>query len=88
MSEHSIVQAKNQLSELIDRAMGGESVVITRHGHPVVEIRAIVTQGRAMTAADVARMREKRVKLRKPDNDPRSIVERMRDEDSERLLRR
>jgi hypothetical protein len=41
MSKHSIVEAKNQLSELIDRAMGGEEVVITRHGHPVVELKAV-----------------------------------------------
>jgi prevent-host-death family protein len=86
MSEHSIVQAKNQLSELIDRAMGGESVVITRHGHPVAEIKAIESRGRPMTAADVERMRAARGNLLKPEDDPRHIVERMRDEDSERLL--
>jgi prevent-host-death family protein len=39
MSTHSIAKAKNQLSELIDRALKGEGVVITRHGHPVVELK-------------------------------------------------
>jgi len=86
MSSHSIVEAKNRLSDLIDRAMGGESVVITRHGHPVAEIKPIQSRGRPMTAEDVERMRAARVSLLKPDDDPRHIVERMRDEDSERLL--
>lgn len=41
MSEHSVVEARNQLSALIDRAEAGEHVVITRHGQPVAELRAI-----------------------------------------------
>ena len=41
MSTHSIVEAKNRLSELIDRALKGEYVVITRHGHAVVELKAV-----------------------------------------------
>ncbi|HUZ11808.1 MAG TPA: type II toxin-antitoxin system Phd/YefM family antitoxin [Caulobacteraceae bacterium] len=88
MSTHSVAQAKNQLSQLIDRAMGGEPVVITRHGHPVVELKAVVQQGRPMTAADVEWLRSRRIKLLRPDHDPVSIVESMRDEDLERLLRR
>lgn len=35
---HSIVEAKNNLSALIDRALAGEEVVITRHGKPVVRL--------------------------------------------------
>ncbi len=88
MSSHSIAEARDQLDKLIDRAVRGEEVVITRDGRPVVELRAVVAQGRAMTVADVERMRARRVGLLKPDDDPRSIVERMRDEDSERLVRR
>jgi prevent-host-death family protein len=42
MTTHSVVEAKNQLSELIDRALKGEGVVITRHGRPVVELRPIL----------------------------------------------
>ena len=41
MGRHSVVEAKNQLSELIDRALKGEGVVITRHGRPVVELKPI-----------------------------------------------
>ena len=32
MTNHSVVEAENQLSSLIDRALDGETVVITRHG--------------------------------------------------------
>jgi len=86
MSNHSVAEAKNHLSGLIDRAMGGEDIVITRHGHPVVELRAVAPRGRPMTAADVDLLIARQVVPRVPDDDPRSIVERMRDEDAERLL--
>jgi prevent-host-death family protein len=36
MSQYNVVEAKNRLSELIDRVLKGEGVVITRHGRPVV----------------------------------------------------
>ncbi len=88
MTDHSVAHARNHLSELIDRAMAGESVVITRHGHPVAELKPVAARGRPMTAADVAWFKRRRVKLAVPDLDPRSFVERMREEDDERLLRR
>lgn len=40
MSSYSVAYAKEQLSKLIDQALAGESVIITRHGKPVVELRA------------------------------------------------
>ena len=88
MTTHSVAQARNHLSELIDRAMKGEDVVITRHGHPVAQLRPVASQGRPMTEEDIAWIRKRRVRLDSPDDDPRSIVERMRDEDDERLFRR
>jgi prevent-host-death family protein len=88
MSTHSVAEAKNHLSELIDRAMSGEAVVITRHGRPVAELKAVARQGRPMTAEDVEWLRKQRVEPLVKDDDPVSIVERMRDEDVERLLRR
>jgi prevent-host-death family protein len=41
MATHSVAEARNHLSELIDRALEGEGVVITRHGQPVVELRPV-----------------------------------------------
>jgi len=40
MSEHGIAEARAHLSALIDRALAGETVVITRRGKPVAELRA------------------------------------------------
>jgi prevent-host-death family protein len=40
VSTVSIKEAKNRLTELVRRAEGGDTVVITRHGEPVVEIVA------------------------------------------------
>ena len=39
MSTYSVAEAKNTLPQLIDRALAGEEVVITRRGKPVVELR-------------------------------------------------
>jgi antitoxin (DNA-binding transcriptional repressor) of toxin-antitoxin stability system len=41
MTAHSVAEAKNTLPKLIDRALRGEEVVITRRGKPVVELRAV-----------------------------------------------
>jgi prevent-host-death family protein len=88
MASHSVAEAKTYLSELIDQAIGGEEVVITRHGTPMVLLKPIARQGRPMTEADLERLRASRATLGVADQDPVSIVERMRDEDLERLLRR
>jgi prevent-host-death family protein len=39
MTSYSVADAKNHLPKLIDRALQGEEVVITRRGKPVVELR-------------------------------------------------
>lgn len=39
MSSYSVAEAKNGLPGLIDRALEGEEVLITRHGRVVVELR-------------------------------------------------
>ena len=41
MSTHTVAEAAGHLSELIDRALKGEGVVITRHGEPVVELKPV-----------------------------------------------
>jgi prevent-host-death family protein len=40
MSAFSVADAKNSLPKLIDLALKGEEVTITRHGKTVAEIRA------------------------------------------------
>jgi prevent-host-death family protein len=39
VAEYSVAEAKNRLPSLINKALAGEEVVITRHGRPVVELR-------------------------------------------------
>jgi prevent-host-death family protein len=39
VTTYSVADAKNHLPKLIDRALNGEEVVITRRGKPVVELR-------------------------------------------------
>ena len=41
VTDYSVAEAKNTLPKLIDRALQGEEVVITRHGKPVAELRAV-----------------------------------------------
>jgi prevent-host-death family protein len=44
MTEYSVADAKNHLPKLIDRALQGEEVIITRHGKPVVELKPAVAR--------------------------------------------
>jgi len=46
MPTYSIAEAKDQFSRLVDRALAGEEVTITRHGKPVAELRARATPER------------------------------------------
>jgi len=81
MSRHSVAEAKNRLSELIDRALRGEGIVITRHGHPVVELRAVRPSARPMTEADLDWIAARRVGNRRPGDNAGELLERLRDED-------
>lgn len=43
MTAYSVAEAKNTLPRLLDKAIEGEKVIITRHGKPVAEIRSLPT---------------------------------------------
>lgn len=88
MSRHSVAQAKNQLSELIDRALAGEGVVITRHGTPVVELKPIPPAPRQVTEQDLDWLAVHRVRRKSAAADAGHLISAMRDEDEDRLLRR
>jgi antitoxin (DNA-binding transcriptional repressor) of toxin-antitoxin stability system len=83
MGAHSVAEAKNKLSELIDRALKGENVVITRHGQPVVEMKPVTRPPRRMTKADLEwlRARTRRFGRLSPTEDAATLVRKMRDED-------
>lgn len=62
MATVGIFEAKNRLSELVERAAGGEEIVITRRGEQVARLmppEARNEQGRAQALA--ARIRRNRV---------------------------
>jgi prevent-host-death family protein len=84
MSTHTVAEAEGHLSELIDRALQGEGVVITRHGKPVVELKPVPPPPkppRRMTEADIEWLDAHRVgKLTEGEN-AGELVSRMRDED-------
>jgi prevent-host-death family protein len=44
VTAYSVADAKNRLPTLIDKALAGEEVVITRRGKPVVELRPAARQ--------------------------------------------
>jgi prevent-host-death family protein len=79
MSRHSVVEAKSRLSELIDRALRGEEVVITRHGRPVVELRSISPAVERITLKAIDWLAERRVGRRMPRDDAVAVVRSMRD---------
>ena len=81
MSNHSVAEAKNSLPALIDRALAGESVVITRHGHPVAELRPVTQQPRQVTKADVQWLAARRVVPQRRAQNAGTLVRRMRDEE-------
>jgi prevent-host-death family protein len=82
MAHYSVAEAKNRLPELIDRALKGEDdVVITRHGRPVVELKAIAKPQRKITPADLDWLAARRVGKKIPGEDAGAFVSRMRDEE-------
>ena len=82
MSTHSVAEAKSQLSDLIDRAIGGEAIVITRHGHAVVELKPVAKQApRPITDTDIEWLDSQRVGKRAPRKNAGALVSKMRDED-------
>jgi antitoxin (DNA-binding transcriptional repressor) of toxin-antitoxin stability system len=80
MSTHSVVQAKNQLSELIDRAIKGEHVVITRHGRAVVELKAIAEPVHPVSPADLDWLAERRVGRAQVAENAGDLLTNLRDE--------
>jgi prevent-host-death family protein len=81
MSNHSIAEAKSQLSDLIDRALAGDGIVITRHGRPVVELKPVSPLPRAVTDVDLDWLDEHRVGAHRAQTDAGKLLSDMRDED-------
>jgi prevent-host-death family protein len=83
MSSYPIAKAKEQLSRLIDEALAGETVTITRHGKLVVELRPSKPDEapKRMTKADLEWLRRRRDALPPLGEDAVTLSRRMRDEE-------
>jgi prevent-host-death family protein len=60
MATYSVADGKNNLPRLIDKAVAGEAVVITRHGKPIVELRPTVASKPGAAPASCAWLRARR----------------------------
>ncbi len=74
MSSVGVFEAKAKLSELIDRALAGKDVVITRHGRPVARIVAERAAGKKDVKAAIAEIRRFRKTLRTGRVDLRALI--------------
>jgi prevent-host-death family protein len=81
MAKHSVAEAKNRLSELIDRALKGEEVIITRHGTEVAELRPVRPAPRPLTAADLDWLAARRKGRARAAVDAGALLSQMRDEE-------
>ena len=87
MSTHSVAEAENKLPELIDRALKGEEIVITRDGQPVAELKPIpapLAPSRRVTREDIEWLDKHRVGERPADIDAGTLVSTLRDEEWDR----
>jgi prevent-host-death family protein len=80
MSAPSVAEAKNRRSQLIDGALEGEEIVITRHGHPVVVLEPVAKPAPAVSAVDLDRLAEHRTGRGAPLEDVGRLVTGLRDE--------
>lgn len=79
MADYSIAEAKNQLPKLVDRAIAGEAVSITRRGKVVARI--VPEPENPAIGIDPAWLETVRVKPEDPNFDVMEIIRIMRDED-------
>ncbi len=61
MTTYSVADAKDSLPRLLDRALDGEEVIISRHGKAIAELRPITTGGRKGPPATYAWLQARRL---------------------------
>jgi prevent-host-death family protein len=79
---YSLAQAKDQLSRLIDEALRGEIVTITRHGKPVVTLAPSGPAPQPLTVEYLSEMRRRAEARPALGADSVTLVRQMRDEES------
>lgn len=82
MPTYTVAQAKDNLSRLIDEALEGNPVTITRHGKPVARITPMTTEApAAMTDEELDRLAKFRATQKPLPISAAEIIRAMRDED-------
>lgn len=80
MAIYSLAQAKDQLSRLIDEALRGEIVTITRHGKPVVSLSPSAPGPKPLTIQYIREMRRRAQARPSLGADSVTLIREMRDE--------
>jgi prevent-host-death family protein len=80
MARYSVAHTKDQLSKLIDKALAGEEVVITRHGQPIVELRSLGLPRVRKQGRGIQWLLAELEKLPPIENTGRPLMEQIRDE--------
>jgi antitoxin (DNA-binding transcriptional repressor) of toxin-antitoxin stability system len=83
MAKYSVANTKDNLSKLIDKALAGEEVIITRHGKPAVELRVIENVQSTLSQdarAATERLRAKLDAIPRLVNTGRPLMEQIKDE--------
>ena len=78
MDSFNLADAKAHLSELVERAAGGEPVRITRRGKPVAQITAVQQPKKPI---ELPALRALTSTMPQQTEGARDLVRRMRDED-------
>jgi antitoxin (DNA-binding transcriptional repressor) of toxin-antitoxin stability system len=84
MTRYSIAEARESLPRLIDKALAGEDVMLTRDGVAVAELRASQRRAapRPLSEAEWRRLRARRAARPSLGEDSVTIVRAMRDRES------
>lgn len=81
MASYSVAEAKDRFSALINEAMDGDTVIITKHGREVVEMRAVACrEPKPMDKAIIDWIRAQTADFPVSEEDGGTLVRRMRDE--------
>jgi prevent-host-death family protein len=83
MARYSVATTKNNLSSLIDKALAGEEVVITRHGKPTVSLSVVSADSEPEVDMDLRREWSERLQRLRDSMPPMSYLDMKRLEQDE-----
>lgn len=77
----AVSEAKAQLTDLVRRSEGGEEIILTRHGRPVVMLKPVKPASRPVTQADLEWLKANRIKPKPGLESPSESLQIMRDDE-------